>query len=87
MPEFPIFMNAGPTGIVSCFNVRKRDIRSSGASDQEGHPVMKGAVHIKCGHFRKGPGWRWVLDGGRIGSPEELLRAALGAGRTAMFHT
>ena len=24
-------------------------------------------------------GWRWALDGGRIGSPEMLLRSALGA--------
>ena len=32
-------------------------------------------------------GWRWALDGGRIGSPEGLLRAALGAGRQAVFHS
>ncbi len=27
-------------------------------------------------------GWRWALDGGRIASPERLLRASLG-----IFHT
>jgi transposase-like protein len=32
-------------------------------------------------------GWRWALDGGRIATPESLLRAALGAGRAAVFHT
>lgn len=32
-------------------------------------------------------GWRWALDGGRIGTPEGLLRAALGAGQNAAFHT
>jgi transposase-like protein len=32
-------------------------------------------------------GWRWALDGERIRTPEALLRAALGAGRPATFHT
>ncbi|MGX4641360.1 hypothetical protein [Massilia sp. SYSU DXS3249] len=32
-------------------------------------------------------GWRWAIDGGRIGTPEGLLRAALGAGRSAVPHT
>ena len=32
-------------------------------------------------------GWRWALDGGRIGTPEELLRVALGVGRHALLHT
>ncbi|KQQ91644.1 IS1595 family transposase [Massilia sp. Leaf139] len=32
-------------------------------------------------------GWRWALDGGRIATPEDLLRAALGAGRSVRFHT
>jgi len=32
-------------------------------------------------------GWRWALDGGRIKTPDVLLRAALGAGRPAAFHT
>ena len=32
-------------------------------------------------------GWRWALDGGRIGSAEGLLRAALGIGRPATLHT
>lgn len=32
-------------------------------------------------------GWRRALDGGRIKTPDVLLRAALGAGRPAAFHT
>jgi len=32
-------------------------------------------------------GWRWALDGGRVGSAEDLLRAALGATQQATFHT
>ena len=32
-------------------------------------------------------GWRWALDGGRIGTPEGLLRAALGTRPTAGFNT
>jgi len=32
-------------------------------------------------------GWRWALDGGRVGSAEGLLRAALGARQQAIFHT
>ena len=32
-------------------------------------------------------GWRWALDGERIGTPALLLRAALGAGRAGEFHT
>ena len=27
-------------------------------------------------------GWRWALDGGRIATPEGMLRAALGAFNT-----
>jgi len=33
------------------------------------------------------PGWRWALDGGRAGSAQGLLRAALGARQQATFHT
>jgi transposase-like protein len=32
-------------------------------------------------------GWRWALDGGRIKTPDALLRAALGVPRPAVFHT
>jgi transposase-like protein len=32
-------------------------------------------------------GWRWALDGGRVGSAEGLLRASLGARQQAIFHT
>jgi len=32
-------------------------------------------------------GWRWALDGGRIGTAEGLLRAALGTRPTAGFNT
>ena len=32
-------------------------------------------------------GWRWALNGGRIGTPEGLLRAALGIGSQANIHT
>jgi hypothetical protein len=32
-------------------------------------------------------GWRWALDGGRVKTPEALLRAALGVRRPAVFHT
>ena len=32
-------------------------------------------------------GWRWALDGGRISTPESLLRIALGFSRPANFNT
>ena len=32
-------------------------------------------------------GWRWALDGGRITTPDALLRAALDVRRPAVFHT
>ncbi|MGX4643107.1 IS1595 family transposase [Massilia sp. SYSU DXS3249] len=32
-------------------------------------------------------GWRWALDGKRLATPDALLRAALGIGRQALFHT
>ena len=32
-------------------------------------------------------GWRWALDGGRIRSPEILLRVALGSSKPPNFNT
>lgn len=32
-------------------------------------------------------GWRWALDGGRVKTPDSLLRMALGARCQAVFHT
>jgi hypothetical protein len=42
-------------------------------------PPFRGVASRYLGNYL---GWRWALDGGRVKTPEALLRAALG-----IFHT